>query len=90
MPNIGWFECFAIGYPSSNNALEATNDKIKALYTFGERLPIGEFLSILEKDIIHPLSRERNADDTITTKCKSFRKDFIYKFITFDISVSLD
>ena len=31
MSNKGWFEGFAIGYPSSNNALEATNGKIKSL-----------------------------------------------------------
>ena len=73
--NKGWFEGFAIGYPSSNNALEATNGKIKSLYTFRERLPVGEFLSVLEKDIIHQLSRERNVDDTITAQnAKSFAK----------------
>ncbi|CAF3490360.1 unnamed protein product [Rotaria sp. Silwood2] len=48
MSNKGWFEGFAIGYPSSNNALEATN--------------------VLEKDIIHQLSRERNVDDTMTSQ----------------------
>ncbi|CAF5175517.1 unnamed protein product, partial [Rotaria magnacalcarata] len=63
MSNKGWFEGFAIGYPSSNNALEATNGIIKSLYTFRERLPVGEFLSVLENDIIHQLSRERNTDD---------------------------
>ncbi|CAF4770547.1 unnamed protein product, partial [Rotaria sp. Silwood2] len=52
----------------SNNALEATNGKIKSLYTFRERLPVGEFLSVLEKDIIHQLSRERNVDDTMTSQ----------------------
>ena len=31
MSNTEWFEGFAIGYPSSNNALEATNGKIKSL-----------------------------------------------------------
>ncbi|CAF1045963.1 unnamed protein product [Rotaria magnacalcarata] len=68
MSNKGWFEGFTIGYPSSNNALEATNGTIKSLYTFRERLPVGEFLSVLENDIIHQLSRERNTDDPITSQ----------------------
>ena len=47
---------------------EATDGKIKSLYTFRERLPVAEFLSVLENDIIHQLSRERNVDDIITSQ----------------------
>ncbi|CAF3028112.1 unnamed protein product, partial [Rotaria sp. Silwood2] len=67
----------------SNNALEATNRKIKSLYTFQERLPVGEFLSVFEKDIIHQLSRERNVDDTITSQMQKLSQMFhleIYHF----------
>ncbi|CAK9294195.1 unnamed protein product [Gordionus sp. m RMFG-2023] len=59
--NNGWYEGYAIGYPSNNNGLESTNKKLKDLYSFRERLPLNEFLSVLQKDIIHRMSRERNA-----------------------------
>ncbi|CAF2022136.1 unnamed protein product [Rotaria magnacalcarata] len=68
MSNKGWFVGFAIGYPSSNNALQATNGTITSLYTFRECLPVGEFLSVLETDIIRRLSRERIFDDSITSQ----------------------
>ena len=42
--NIGWYESYASGFPSTNNALEATNDVIKDKATLRDRLPIRDFL----------------------------------------------
>ena len=44
--NNGWFEGRAPGYPSTNNALEATNNVIKNEGTFRERLPIAQFVTL--------------------------------------------
>ena len=43
--NYQWFEGAAVGQPSSNNGLEATNGVIKSEHTMRERLPVGQFLS---------------------------------------------
>ena len=52
MSNKGWFEGFAIGYPTSNNALEATttNDKIESLYIYFENacLLVNFYQSVIE------------------------------------------
>ncbi|RNA22394.1 hypothetical protein BpHYR1_038306, partial [Brachionus plicatilis] len=37
--NFGWFEGHAPGYPSINNALEGTNQSIKKVHTFRDRIP---------------------------------------------------
>ena len=51
--NSLWFEGAAVGYPSSNNGLEATNGVIKRDHTLRTRLPVGQFLQsgseLLEK-----------------------------------------
>lgn len=39
--NCNWYEGFAEGYPSTNNAIETTNAVIKAEHTLRERLPVG-------------------------------------------------
>ncbi|CAF1036165.1 unnamed protein product [Brachionus calyciflorus] len=46
--NFGWFEGFSPGYPSTNNALEATNNSIKKVHTFKERIPFSQFLERLK------------------------------------------
>jgi hypothetical protein len=47
--NSSWYERIALGYPSTNNGLEATNAVIKKSHTMRERLPVGQFLNnILE------------------------------------------
>jgi hypothetical protein len=40
----GWYEGFANGIPSHNNALEGTNGVIKDENSFRERFPLGQFL----------------------------------------------
>ncbi|RNA00865.1 hypothetical protein BpHYR1_033902 [Brachionus plicatilis] len=42
--NFGWFEGHAPGYPSTNNALEGTNQSIKKVHTFRDRIPFSHFL----------------------------------------------
>ncbi|CAK9297415.1 unnamed protein product [Gordionus sp. m RMFG-2023] len=59
--NKGWFEGYVVGYPSTNNSLETTIKAIKDQYTFRERLPLEEFLIVLERDIVNKMSRERNS-----------------------------
>jgi hypothetical protein len=51
--NSNWYEGAAPGYPSSNNALESTNNDIKNSFTFRERLPMNEFLELLLKIVNH-------------------------------------
>ncbi|RNA17934.1 hypothetical protein BpHYR1_031043, partial [Brachionus plicatilis] len=38
--HLGWYEGYADGYPSTNNALESTNDVIKKEATLRDRLPL--------------------------------------------------
>lgn len=54
-----WFEGYAIGVPSTNNAIEATNAQIKRSGTLRERLPLGRFLKTTA-EICHNWSRDRN------------------------------
>ena len=54
-----WYEGVAIGYPSTNNALEATNKSIKD-YFGREKLPLSGFIKMTEK-IIHNWSAERKS-----------------------------
>ncbi|CAF1114557.1 unnamed protein product, partial [Brachionus calyciflorus] len=42
--NYGWYEGHAPCYPSTNNALEGTNQSIKKVHTFRDRVPISHFL----------------------------------------------
>lgn len=59
--NSKWYEGIAVGYPSTNNGLEATNSVIKKEYTLRERLPVGQFLhNILE--LLVRWSKERNPE----------------------------
>lgn len=43
--NYSLYEVFADRYPSTNNAIEATNVMIKAKYILRELLPISQFLN---------------------------------------------
>eukprot|EP01024_Parvocaulis_polyphysoides_P009218 TRINITY_DN12837_c0_g1_i2.p1 TRINITY_DN12837_c0_g1~~TRINITY_DN12837_c0_g1_i2.p1 ORF type:complete len:610 (+),score=28.52 TRINITY_DN12837_c0_g1_i2:103-1932(+) len=58
--NSFWYEGFAIGVPSTNNGLEATNNIFKKQYTFRSRLPLGDFLSMLKDKMVKEWSQERN------------------------------
>jgi len=40
-----WYEGAALGFPSTNNSLEATNSRIKQDHTLRKRLPVGQFLN---------------------------------------------
>ncbi|CAF1119861.1 unnamed protein product [Brachionus calyciflorus] len=46
--NQGWFEGLASGYPSTNNALESTNNVIIMIHTLKERVPLSQFLERLK------------------------------------------
>lgn len=45
--NPNWYEGYAVGTPSTNNALEATNKVIKDEQTFRERLDLSHFRVVL-------------------------------------------
>ncbi|GBM65566.1 hypothetical protein AVEN_169848-1 [Araneus ventricosus] len=47
-------------FPITNNGLEATNAVIKKEHTFRERLPVGQFLEVLENAIVKKWSNERD------------------------------
>ena len=49
--------------PSTNNAIEATNAHIKRQHTLRERLPVGQFLTLLF-DILRDWSSRRNPKST--------------------------
>ena len=57
--NASWFEGYALGHPSTNNGLEATNMAIKRQNTFRERLDLARVLAVVENDIVKNWSRER-------------------------------
>jgi hypothetical protein len=51
---------YAVGFPSTNNALEVTNNVIKNETTFRERLSMGRFLVVVEDKIIRKWSTLRD------------------------------
>jgi len=55
----GWFEGLCLGYPTTNNALEANNRWIKAQGTLRNRLPIADMLQYLLQQAGN-WSKERN------------------------------
>ncbi|RNA08219.1 hypothetical protein BpHYR1_013466, partial [Brachionus plicatilis] len=59
----GWFEGYALGLPSTNNAIEAWNRVIKVEATMRERHNLEVFLSIAEKDMVGRWSCDRNPSD---------------------------
>lgn len=64
-----WFEGFAAKTPSTNNALESVNRRIKADFTFRNRLPLARFLHLIENNLLRTWSRERNP---VPVNCKKF------------------
>lgn len=58
--NKGWFEGYAVGLPSTNNALEGSNKYIKKEATLNEIHNIGRFMSILEVEVIKKWSADRD------------------------------
>lgn len=57
--NNAWFEGAALGQPSTNNGLEATNAVIKREHTLRERLPLGHFFHSA-KELVAKWSTSRN------------------------------
>ena len=57
--NCNWYEGVAIGYPLTNNGLEATNNDIKADKILRKKLPLNQFLPI-GLSIVQKWSIERN------------------------------
>lgn len=57
--NKNWYEGAALGYPSTNNGIEATNAIIKKEHTLRERLPVGQFLNCLD-NLLLKWSKERD------------------------------
>ncbi|RNA23519.1 hypothetical protein BpHYR1_050333 [Brachionus plicatilis] len=65
--NIGWNESYANGFPSINNALEATNDVIKDKATLRDRLPVRNFLKCMD-ELLSTWSEHRHPDFRTTTR----------------------
>lgn len=59
----GWYEGYAPGFPSTNNAIEATNSVIKREHTIRERAPVGQFLNNL-LELVTKWSTVRNPQST--------------------------
>jgi hypothetical protein len=62
----GWYEGYAPGVPSTNNALESTNGSIKKDCTIRKRLALARFLELVETKIIMEWSTNRNPDKPIS------------------------
>lgn len=58
LPN--WYEGAAVGLPSSNNGVEATNAVIKNEFTLRERLPVGQFLNDCTTKMVKRWSQRRD------------------------------
>ena len=65
----GWYEGYAPGVPSTNNGLEATNEKVKSQATLRTKLSFGRFLEVVTTEIIEKWSKERDEDKPY---CKPF------------------
>jgi hypothetical protein len=63
-----WFEGAAVGYPKTNNGLEATNRHVKERGTFRRKLPLPEFITMVNK-LVQNWSNERNPEHN---HCKHF------------------
>ncbi|RNA08561.1 hypothetical protein BpHYR1_051469, partial [Brachionus plicatilis] len=57
--NIGWFEGYAPGLPSTSNSLKSTHDKIKETMK-GKRLELIAFLDKCQKVLVKNWSIERS------------------------------
>ena len=68
--NEQWYEGAALNYSSTNNGLESTNAIIKAEHTMRERLPVGQFLSVMV-EIVNEWSDRRNP---VSPNCIKFKK----------------
>lgn len=60
--NGNWYEGVMQRVPSTNNALEATNNIIKVKYTFRDRLSLGEFISVM---VVMLASYSRRCNDDL-------------------------
>lgn len=65
--NVGWYESFSNGFPSTNNALEATNNVIKEKATLRDRLPVRDFLKSMDK-LLYNWSFDRHSDFRTTIR----------------------
>ena len=59
----GWYEGYAEGMPSTDNALESCNGRIKAHSTFRRLCPLEDFLYCVDNDIVRNWSLDYNPGD---------------------------
>ena len=71
----GWYEGYAPGIPSTDNALEAVNLQVKQEHMFGNRTPVGQFLELIKQDIVRGWSVIRNPEN-INAKIYSNSPDY--------------
>jgi len=76
--NASWYEGAILGYPSTNNGLEATNVVLKRNCTVRERLPVGQFL-VRAEEVVRRWSEER---DTSSINCKIFARSGVVRMWT--------
>ncbi|RNA04733.1 hypothetical protein BpHYR1_005336, partial [Brachionus plicatilis] len=67
---IGWFEGYAEGFPSTNNGIESMNNTIKKYATLRDRLPLRDFVRVMDL-MIEAWSKDRNPSFETTMKFKT-------------------
>ena len=70
----GWYEGYAPGVPSTNNALESTNRVIKDEGTYRVKLSLGRFLEVVKTNIVERWSKERDMDKPYSYIQNNFQK----------------
>lgn len=78
-----WYECYALRTPSTNNAIEATNNVLKTQFTLREKLPLGRFNSLL-LDIGSSYSTSYVSEKSIKDRPVISKKDWQSAFTWLD------
>jgi MULE transposase domain/SWIM zinc finger len=60
-----WYEGYCSGHPSTNNALEATNNNIKRENTYRKRLRIEDFFEVVTSNIVFNWSVDRRDKEKV-------------------------
>ena len=84
--NSSWYEGCDPDVPSHNNALESTNRVVKDESTLRNRLPLGQFLHVVEHDIIVPWSKAR---DPTKVNNKTWKSVPDFEFLEFSTAYLL-
>ncbi|CAF0718020.1 unnamed protein product [Brachionus calyciflorus] len=64
---VGWYEGYAVGYPSTNSGIESMNRNIKDEATLRDCLPLRDFIRVMNT-LIEKWSKDRNPSFETTQK----------------------